>query len=416
MNKVDAIDKFLDKLGSYLHLDLKYYVKNSSYLITARVVSTILGLLLSISFARFLPKEIYGQYGYIMSIIGILAIFTLPGMSTAITQAVARGHDRVLIEGTKERFKWSILGSIAVLGVGIYYFLNGSILLGKCLMISSLFFPFYQNFQTYNAFFSAKKQFGKVAKYQIIIRAISVPVTALVIYLSRDLMLILVANLFTLSLLRGYFFRSASKSMENESNDKEAIPFGKHLTVQNIPGMITAWGDKIIIGTLLGFPELAIYSIAKAFSTLVRTSMAPIAELTFPKLSEMNEKEAYSAVKKRYLHLMLLTVAVCGVAIALCPYIIPLLYSVKYIDSVFYAQLLLVALVLGIPMSIFNKALFPSQREIGKLYKFRIFHPTIMIILFIILTPIYGLLGAVLARLIANLFGVIYSMRLAKWI
>jgi O-antigen/teichoic acid export membrane protein len=351
-----------------------------------------------------------------MSILGILTIFTLPGMNTAITQAVAKGHDKVLIKGTKEKFKWSFFGSIAILGVGVYYFLTGSILLGKCLMISSLFFPFLRNFQTYSAFLSGKKQFEKVAEYQVIVQIISTLITILVIYFSRNLMLILIANLFSFSLLRCYFFKLTLKSMTNQSNDKETISFGKHLTVQNILGMITAWGDKIIIGTLLSFPELAVYSIAKSFSTFVRSLMAPIVGLSLPKLSKMEEKEAYLAVKKKFLHLVLLTVVVCGSAIAICPYILTFLYSQKYVDSVLYAQLLLVALILGIPISIFNKALFPSQREIGKLYKIRIFHPAIMIMLFIILTPIYGLLGAVLARLIANLFGVIYSMRLAKWI
>ena len=410
------IAKVLRKVEGIVHLDLRYYIKNASYLTFAQIVSMSLGILISISFARFLTKEIYGQYGYIMSIIGILAIFTLPGMNTAITQAVARGHDRVLIEGTKEKFKWSIIGSIAILGVGAYYLLSGSILLGKCLMISSLFFPFFNNFQTYNAFLSGKKQFDKTAKYQVIIQVISVPVTVLVIYLSRDLMLILIANLFFLSSLRGYFFRTASKNMVNQSNDKEAITFGKHLTVQNIPGMITAWGDKIIIGVLLSFPELAIYSIAKAFSTFIRSSMGPLVGLSFPKLAEMEEKEAYSAVKIRYLHLMLVTIIACGIAIALCPYIIPFLYSKEYIASVVYAQLLLVALIFANPATILTKALFPSQRKITEMYKFELFHMVVEMSFLLALIFKFGILGVILAKMVSNFSTMIYLWRLAKWI
>ncbi|MCD5401516.1 oligosaccharide flippase family protein, partial [candidate division NPL-UPA2 bacterium] len=77
MNK---INQFIDKLGSYFQLDLRYYIKNSFYLISAHAVSVVIGLMLSISFARFLPKETFGQYGFIMAIIGIVGIFTLPGM------------------------------------------------------------------------------------------------------------------------------------------------------------------------------------------------------------------------------------------------------------------------------------------------------------------------------------------------
>ena len=83
----------------------------------------------------------------------------------------------------------------------------------------------------------------------------------------------------------------------------------------------------------------------------------------------MGEAEAYSAVKKRYAYLILVTVIACGIAIALCPYIIPFLYSQKYVDSVFYAQLLFVALIFGIPTTILSKALFPAQRKMKELWK-----------------------------------------------
>ena len=203
--------------------DLGYYIENSFYLSLSQGISIVFGLLLSISFARLLTKEMYGQWNYIFSVIGLLAILTLPGMNTSITQAVARGHDGVLIEGTKERFKWSILGSIAVFVVGVYYFRMGSVIVGKCLMISSLFLPFFQNFQTYIAFLSGKKQFDKVSMYRDVTQIISVLVTVLVIYFSRNLILILFANLLSLSLLGGYFFSRSLKDIKDGDEDKEAI-------------------------------------------------------------------------------------------------------------------------------------------------------------------------------------------------
>lgn len=411
---MDAIDEILDKLGSYVHLDLKYYVKNSFYLISSNAVSAILGLLLSISFARFLSKEIYGQYGYIMSIFGILAIFTLPGMSTAIVQAVARGHDRVLIDATKEKFKWSILGSIAILGVGIYYFLSGSLLLGKCLMISSLFLPFFQNFQTYNAFLSGKKQFDKVAKYQVIIQAISVPVTAIVIYLSQNLILILIAHLTSFSLLRGYFFRLASKNMENESTDREALTFGKHMTVTQIPDMFRNHYDKLFIGMFLGFSDLAVYSIAFGFSSIITPLRSIVPTLIFPKLSQMDKKDAYSELKKRLPLIMMGFAILAGVLILLCPYIIPLIYSQKYADSIFYAQILLISFVFAAPVPTLTKALFPSQKEVKKIYKLLTVNAFMEIFLITALILSFGLLGAVIAKLLTRLLTLLYAWWLAK--
>ena len=117
------IGRYISRIGNFIQLDLDYYIRNSFYLITARGVIMACGLLLSVTFARLVSQETYGQWNYLLSIIGICAILTLPGMNTAITQAVATGNDRVLIEGTKQRFKWSLLGSLILAGDRLYYLL-----------------------------------------------------------------------------------------------------------------------------------------------------------------------------------------------------------------------------------------------------------------------------------------------------
>lgn len=412
----DRITGLIDKLGSYVHLDLRYYIRNLSYITAGQLVGAGFSVLLSIAFARLLTKDLYGQWNYILAIMGILAILSLPGMNTAIGQAVARGHDRVLTEGTKEKFKWSILGSIALLGVGTYYFMTGSTLVGKCLMISSLFFPFFENLQAFYAFLGGKKQFGKSAKYGVIIQIISISATILIIYFTRNLIVILITYLVSFSLMRGYFFRLVSKTMSSESNDKEALTFGKKMTLANIPGVISHHRGKIIAGLLLSFSDVAIFTIAQGFQRIIRSLLEPIVGLSFPKLAEMEEKEAYSAVRKRYLYLVLLTAVVAGISIALCPYIIPLFYSQRYQASVLYAQILLALLVLGIPMSMLIKALFPSQRKVKEIVKFettRIITSTVLIIGF---TLKFGLLGLVLAGVVNGIFMTIYSWWLVGWI
>ncbi|MFC1962387.1 oligosaccharide flippase family protein [Chloroflexota bacterium] len=413
---MDKFNQLIDKLGGYFQLDIRYYIKNSFFLILAQGVSIGLSILLSIAFARLLTQDLYGQWSYILSIIGLLAIFSLPGMSTAINQAVARGHDRVLIEGTKVRFKWSILGSIAIFGVGIYYLLSGSVLLGKSLMICSLLFPFYVNLTGYSAFLSGKKQFDKVAAYNIIAEVISIPVTILIIYLSRNLLLILIAYLVTVSLVRAYYFWLTSRIANNASHDERAIPFGKQVTVTGIPGLISMYGDKILIGILLTFPELAVYSIALASSNVVRYLVNPIASLTFPKLSVMDEKEAYTAVKRRYIYVVLAMIVISGIAVLLFPFLIPFFYTQIYVDAVLYSQILLVGLIFGIPNTILTKALFPSQRKAKEIFKFEIVRIVIRTLLLVSLTLRFGLLGVPLAIAITTFLTMIYSWRLAKWI
>lgn len=410
------IGKLINRINRYLQLDLYYYIKNSIYLISSQLGMDLARFALTVAFARLVTKEMYGQWNFILSIIGVCVILTLPGIGSAITQSVSTGHDRVLVRGTKQRFKWGAWGTLVVLGVGLYYVFSDDLTIGMSLIIGSLFFPLYHGFHTFAAFFSGKKQFDKVAKYQLIVQVVSVAATVAAIYFSRNLIWIVATYLFSFTVLRGYFFRSAYRNMENQNDDPQVIPFGKHLTLSTIPPEIRQHYDRLIIALFLSFSELAIYAIALGFADIMLSFSSIIATLIFPKLSQMDQETAYREVKRRWPLLMLGFAIVCGAAIALCPYIIPFFYSVKYADSVFYAQLLLVSVIIAAPVPIINKALFPSQKKMNELYRLRIYSSVIEIVLLTVLALKFGLLGAVIAVILGRIFTTLYSLKLAGFL
>ena len=410
------LGRYINRIEKYLQLDLDYYIRNSFYLILARGTIMAGGLLISIAFARLVSQETYGQWNYLLSIIGICAVFSMPGMNTAITQSVATGQERVLITATKSRFKWSLLGSLVIVGLGIYYVLTGEIELGKGFIAASLFFPFFQNFESYAAFISGKKQFDTLAKYRIFTQVIVVLATVLVIYFTRNLMVIIIAYLLSFSVLRGYFFKKTSGRITKQEYDPEAISFGKHMTVTQAPGIIRQHYDKLIIALFLSFPELAVYSIALSFSHLLNPLRSIIASLILPKLSQMDARTAYAEVRKRWYFIVIGFGAIGGTLIALCPYLIPFLYSKEYTGSVFYAQLLLVSLIIAAPTPVINKALFPSQRRIKDLYKLNIAGFVVSIVLLTVLVHYYGLIGAAIAIIVTRAFNTTYSLKLAGFL
>ena len=175
-------------------------------------------------------------------------------------------------------------------------------------------------------------------------------------------------------------------------------------------------GDKIILGIMLGFSDLAIYTIARGFEQIIRGFLKPIASLSFPKLAALSEKRAYSAVKKRYLYLVLATAVVAAISIALCPFIIPLFYSQQYADSILYAQILLASMIFGVPTWMFSIALFPAHRKVKEIYKLEVARVILHTALAVGLILALGLLGLVLAKIITGVFIMIYSWWQVGWI
>lgn len=408
---MDKIDKIIERLGHYMHLDAKYYVKNLSYLICANIVSVLFALLLSIAFANFVSKEVYGQYSYILSILGVLAVFTLYGMNIAITQAVARDRDGVFIEGTKERFKWSIFGSIAIFGVGMYYLLNNSILLGKSFMVASLIFPFFYSFQTFSAFLSGKKLFGKLSMYQSIATTFSALITILVIYFSRDLVFILIASLVSHSLFGGYFFNLSRKMAKNDDIDNASISFGKHMTLIAAISDVSLNIDKILLANFLSFEELAIYAFAIALPEQIKSSAKNIATLLLPKLSVMDENLIRNIMIKRFVQLTIFAVLIIVVYIVCAPFIYETLFP-TYTESIFYSQIFMLSFI-TIP-SLLITTTFKAKMRKKELYIFNICSPIVLTIMLFVLIPSYGIMGAIIARVLTRLFGLIVILVLFR--
>jgi len=402
MSGIRWLSNVFGRLEQWVGLDLRYYGKNSLYLVLAHTAVLASSLALSMSFARLTSEETYGQYSYIMGIIGLLTIFSLPGMTTAITRSVARGYDQTFVQGTKTRLKWSLIGSLIILGVGIYYYhFAGSTVLGKSFITATFVFPFFSTARTFRSFLQGRSQFAQASAYESVARLSSVVASIVVMWLLRDVFLIVIAYLSSFSLINYlFFFRVSRGEGLNRESDEKALPYAKHLTAQGAIDTASQYYDTIIIPVFLNFPDLAIYSIAKCVNSVTPFMATPLATI-FPKLAQIGEKEAYRAVKKRLVYMVLFYAFICGAGIAFAPYVIPLLYTHKYAGSVFLAQVLFVAIFLEQPGYVLSQ-LFKAQQKTRELYRLRLFVSVFEMILLTVLVASLGLVGVVIARVIGK--------------
>src|SRR5690348_9767952 len=81
----------LTSLGRRFGFDAHYLAKNSFYVLMGHVVSIGRGLITGYLVARFFQKETYGEYQFILSVLGMLALFGIGGLPHSVTRAWARG-------------------------------------------------------------------------------------------------------------------------------------------------------------------------------------------------------------------------------------------------------------------------------------------------------------------------------------
>lgn len=394
----------------YTQTDMIYLTKGGFWLTFSQIISSVSVFLLAVAFANLLPKETYGVYKYILSIAGILSIFTLPRMGTAITQAAARNYEGSFSRAVRTKIKWGLLAGLASLILAGYYYLNNNSTLTISFLIAAIFLPFFDTFDIYNAFLRGKKLFKFSAKYQIISHLSSVAVLIITLFLTKNIFLILLSYFIPWTILRYIFFKTTLKKFPpNQNVDPQTISYGKHLTLINAIGVIATHVDKILIFHYLGVVELAIYAFATAIPERIKGLSSTLAVLIFPKFSERNVEEIKAGIKSKFIKLFFLSALVVGSYILAAPFIYNTFFP-QYKESIFYSQLLALSMLNAsfLPADIFLAA----KKKTKEQYLSSFFQSIFKIITMVIFILWYGLLGLIIAIILSRFLGSLVNLAL----
>src|SRR3989344_6083401 len=394
---------WFNKTSAFLKTDVIYTLKGGSFLSLGNFFSVAANFTVAFFFARLLPKEIYGTYSYIIAWISVLGVFALTGMDTAVIQSVSRGFDNSLIIGLKKKIKYGFLGTLAALIISAYYFYSDNQTLSLTFFIGAVFIPFLNSFQIYNAYLVGKKEFKTSAYYAIISQIFIASVLITTIFLTKNIIYIVAAYVLANLLPNLFFFIRTKVKVKPQfgENDKEISAYGKHLSLINIFSTIASYIDQFLAFHFLGPANLATYAFAIAPPEQVKGFFKGLSDLILPKFSKRSEDELKKTMTHKIIILTAFTALVVGTYILLAPLFYKIFFP-RYLDAVFLSKIFAISM-LNTPPALIIGAL-TAHKKIKKLYWFNAISPIFQIVILIVLTPLYGLMGLVLARVIARTF------------
>jgi len=261
--KIISILKWSEK---YTKTDMVYFTKSSFWVTFGQIASSTLSLILIILFANLLPKETYGTYKYILSIVGMLNVFTLTGMNSAVTRAVANGNDGTLRASVKYQLKWNLLMFVVFLIISGYYFFHDNKLFAISFLIFAIFTPLTLAFNTYGSYLEGKKNFKFANIASVISSFIYIIGITVAILLSGEVIWLVIAyaittffSTFLFYLIVLYKFKPPTKS-----DVEDTLKYGRELTFISFISPVASQIDKIILAHFWGPAQLAVYSLATA--------------------------------------------------------------------------------------------------------------------------------------------------------
>jgi O-antigen/teichoic acid export membrane protein len=378
----------------------KKIVKDSSYIVSGRIISFLASFAAVTCLGYFVPREVVGSYNYIIAVLGIVSLSTLPGLNNALVRSVGRGLDGNVTPMMGERLKYGVIGSFIALCVGLVYFIKGNILIGEAFLITAPFVPLTDTFSNFaQSFWQGKKRFDissiMSAIYYIGLALISIP-----FFIFSDHLLVIITGIMIAQTLMGILTYHSIKK-ENEEKDISSIKLGKHLSVMQIFNVLSINVDRVLVWYLFGPTAVAIYSfaaspVAKAYQII------PFGIIALPHWSgKIFTSDNKRLIAKKTLLLFILTIPATILIILSAPWLFKMFFP-KYPESIFYFQVLVASLVFSPILLI--KAIMTAFNQTKELYISGASGPIIKIILMTVLSLYFGMKGLVFAIFISSIF------------
>lgn len=395
--------RLLRQSEKYTKTDMLYLTKGGFWLSIGLFASSLSSFLLSVAFANLLPPEVFGTYKYIISAAAILTIPTLAGINKSLSQAIARGYEGSLLPGIMMRLRWGALGSVGSLAVAAYYFLQGNNELALAFAIVAPFIPLFETLSMYGSLFQGRKMFRESSLYFLVTRFVYVASLLLTILLTDNLYIILVAYFVPLTIvhlvLLLFILRRYPPNTEREGG---TLRTGVHISFNGIIGNVGTYLDSILLWHYLGPVGVAVYSFAVAPVNQVKATYKELPALAVPKLSMRTAREINYLLIERMLKLFGVGVAMAAIYIFAAPYIYRLLFP-EYIESIFYSQVFAALLAIQLPLTFLGAAVQSRLHVTPSSWLYLRNIPSgVFIIAAVVLTPLYGILGIIASRALAN--------------
>ncbi|MFZ1987926.1 MAG: oligosaccharide flippase family protein [Minisyncoccia bacterium] len=411
----NAVRQMVRRGGDILKTDLGYLLRGGGWLSLGQIAASGSSLLLALLFANLLPKETFGTYKYILSLVSIFGLSTLVGINTSLAQGIAKGNGGSFLPAIRTKIRWGFVGSVISLGIAAYYYINGNSELAFLIALISLFIPIMDPMGLYSVYLQSKKLFRESTIYFLISQSIAFASMATTLLITENVVFIVLAYFIPWTLTRSIFhFLTLKKFPPESQQDPSIISKGKHLSIIGIATNVATYCDSLIIFHFLGPASVARYAIAIAPVENLRAAYKNIIPLALPKLSNRSISEINTLLYKRLLLLFGLGIGTAAAYALIAPFAFHLLFP-KYLDAIFISQIFAFTIAFKLPGTFFSAATQSKIDLIPKSWLYWSSVPQFVLLLsMLILTPLYGLFGVLLSKFLEQIVG--FGVGFTQWI
>lgn len=275
---MELVNKYKGK--GQVFLKNKFDREGSGWLFLQQVLIAPMSVLTTVLLTHFLSIESYGYYKYILSIYGIIAIFSFSGIYSISTLNMQRGQDNFFALGFKYKKLLRFIPSLISLGVAGYYFYMGNSFLATFFLINIFSYLIVDTYDFYLVALQGRGDYKANMKYATLYYLFSTFPPAITAIFTGNLYLIFIVMYLSQGIYRYVTFQLVKKRLRLKLDNLnthgisqgEIQEFRKESLATTFNGALASAqvnASGVIIFNRLGAADNAIYSIALTFADFV---------------------------------------------------------------------------------------------------------------------------------------------------
>lgn len=392
---------FLSSVGARFGFDAHYYAKNSALVSLGHVIGLLRGIVTGYLVARLFRPDIYGQYQFMLSIVGMLSIFGLSGLPVALSRAWARGEPFSIRRIVTAQLTVGIVGSVFLIGSIPFLGYYNRTELWPLFLLAGVLFPLPQlGTMLFGAYTFGRSRFDTALKANLAWSIVMVAATFFVLMFTPSAlwMLLIVMAVPPLTYL---FFLRRIRPPSGDGADKSTsnvIRYAWQLTFATLPTELVWYVDKLLISYFFGLNQLATFAVAILIPEQAKIFLKQFFPISLAKQAQGSDSLER---RKKLFRAVLFGTVVFAVGIVLyivsTPVLIPLLFPQYDSAQVITLTSVMAATLITMPSTLISQYL-EAQGMIRENRRANWVAAAVFLVLLVLLIPTYGLLGAILAR------------------
>jgi len=390
----------------------KKYFTNTSWLFVDNALNLIIGFGIGILVARYLEAEQFGLLNFAKSIAKFFSIFCALGLEKIVIKKLLFDNENVqVILGTSLTLKIiaALISLFTFAIVGSFFFPDS---LTFYLILAFVSLTLFESFVVIRFFFQSKVQSRFIARVVLFKVMFSSLLKLLIIYLRLPLIFFAYEAIIEAIVgVLGYIYVYHKKTGMHIRQWKVDFQYGKSLLSESWPLIMSSFVvfvymeiDIVMLKYMIDNSSVGHYAIAVRLTNIWHMIGIVICSSLFPAVLNAKSRDIHT-YQSRFLQLLRLLVVISIVVVVgvflLSDWIIPLLFGTEYLPSVLPLKWLIWSVIFV------NLGLAAQQWFIAENLQHLLLMRTsagafINLVLNIILIPKYGIVGAAIATLAAQ--------------